>query len=315
MKMENAALIGLGAMGVFFAPRMEAGMGRENFCVIAGGQRRKRLETQGVTVNQVNYRFRVVSPEEGEPKDLIIMAVKDTGLEQAIRDIEKFVGENTQILCVMNGVESEQKVAAVYGWDHVLYSYMRIPVELKNGTYDFDPDGGHVYFGEKENKVLSDRVKAVRDVFELCHIPYRIQEDMILGLWQKFMSNIGENMTCALLGVPFKAFNCSSHANAIRRMGMKEVQAVAGKLGICLTDEMIEENCSRPFNSPYNRPSTLQDLDAGKKTEIDMFAGTVVRLGRELGVPTPANELFYHGIKVLVEKNEGKFAKNPAEES
>ena len=98
MKMESAALIGLGAMGVFFAPRMEAGMGRENFCVIAGGQRRKRLETQGVTVNQVNYRFRVVSPEEGEPKDLIIMAVKDTGLEQAIRDIEKFVGENTQIL-------------------------------------------------------------------------------------------------------------------------------------------------------------------------------------------------------------------------
>ena len=46
-----------------------------------------------------------------------------------------------------------------------------------------------------------------------------------------------------------------------------------------------------------------------------MFAGTVVRLGRELGVPTPANELFYHGIKVLEEKNEGKFAKNPAEES
>ena len=112
MKIENAALIGLGAMGVFFAPRLEAGLGREHFCVIAEGERRERLENRGVTVNGTNYRFRVASPEEGTPADLLIIAVKDTGLAQAIRDIRQFVGENTVILCVMNGVESEEKVAA-----------------------------------------------------------------------------------------------------------------------------------------------------------------------------------------------------------
>ena len=55
---------------------------------------------------------------------------------------------------------------------------------------------------------------------------------------------------------------------------------------------------------PYeNKPSTLQDLEAGKRTEIEMFAGTVIRMGRELGVPTPINEVLYHGIRVLEEKN------------
>ena len=61
MKIENAALIGLGAMGVFFAPRLEAGLGREHFCVLAEGERRERLENRGVTVNGTNYRFRVES--------------------------------------------------------------------------------------------------------------------------------------------------------------------------------------------------------------------------------------------------------------
>ena len=308
MKIENAALIGLGAMGVFFAPRLKAGLGREHFCVIAEGERRERLENRGVTVNGINYRFRVESPQEGTPADLLIIAVKDTGLAQAIRDIRQFVGENTVILCVMNGVESEEKVAAAYGWEHMLYSYMKIPVELKNGAYDFDPDGGFVAFGEKKNEVLSERVQAVKAVFDRCHIPYRIDLDMELGLWQKFMSNIGENMTCALLGVPFKALAESEHARAIKRMGMREVQEVAGKLGIRLTDEMAEAAMNRPITAPYNRPSTLQDLDAKKRTEIDMFAGTVVRLGRKLGVSTPVNELFYHGIRVLEEKNEGKYS-------
>ena len=75
-----------------------------------------------------------------------------------------------------------------------------------------------------------------------------------------------------------------------------------------LTDEMAEAAMNRPITAPYNRPSTLQDLDAKKRTEIDMFAGTVVRLGRKLGVATPVNELFYHGIRVLEEKNEGKYS-------
>ena len=64
------------------------------------------------------------------------------GLQQAIEDIRNFVGDRTQILCVMNGVESEEKVAAAYGWNHVLYSYMRMSIVMKNGRADFDPYWG-----------------------------------------------------------------------------------------------------------------------------------------------------------------------------
>ncbi|MEF2805063.1 MAG: ketopantoate reductase family protein [Massilistercora timonensis] len=307
MEMKNVALIGLGAMGVFFAPRMEEHLGRENFCVIAGGERKKRLEEQGVTVNGKNYRFPVCEPENGEPKDLIIMAVKDMGLSQALQDIRRFVGERTQILCVMNGVESEENVAAVYGWEHTLYSYMRVSIVMKDGKADFDPYWGKVHFGEARNEELTERVKAVQEVFERCHIPYEVDKDMVWGLWFKYMCNVGENLTCALLGIPFGAYGVSQAASSIRRAAMKEVQAVAEAKGIHISDEVMRGQDQTLLTIPYqNKPSTLQDLEAGRKTEIEMFAGSMVRMGQELGVPTPVCWMFLQGIHVLEEKKEGK---------
>ena len=58
---------------------------------------------------------------------------------------------------------------------------------------------------------------------------------------------------------------------------------------------------------PATRYSTLQDLDAGRHTEIDMFSGALMRMGQELGIPTPYNEYTYHMIKALEEKNDGLF--------
>ena len=58
---------------------------------------------------------------------------------------------------------------------------------------------------------------------------------------------------------------------------------------------------------PTARYSTLQDLDAGRHTEIDMFSGALMRMGKELGIPTPYNEFTYHMIKALEEKNDGLF--------
>lgn len=305
MEMKNVALIGLGAMGVFFAPRMEEHLGKDNFCVIARDKRKERLENKGVTVNGVNYRFPIRTPEEGVEADLIIMAVKDMGLNQAIQDIRNFVGENTQILCVMNGVDSEEKVAAVYGWDHVMYSYMRMSIVMKKGKADFDPYWGKIYFGEAKNEEWTERVQATVNFLERCDIPYKVEKDMMWGLWFKYMCNVGENLTCALLGIPFGMFRECEPANEIRWVAMKEVQAVAEAKGIIITEEQMRKQYETICRIPYeNKPSTLQDLEAMRKTEIDMFAGSMVRMGRKLGIQTPICWMFLQAIKVLEEKNQ-----------
>ena len=305
---EKVTLIGLGAMGSFFAPRLQAGLGPGNFRVMAEGERRRRLETEGVTLNGVNYHFPIVEPKEiGDPADLVIMAVKDMGLEQAVRDISNQIGEKTQILCVMNGIESEERLAAVYGWEHVLYSFMRVSIAMDRGVADFDPNSGFVHFGEKHNETYSPRVEAVKELFDRCGIPYKINRDMLKGLWFKFMANVGENMTCALLGIPFGAYRTEESANIIRRAAMREVAVIAQKKGIDIGEAEIEKQEKVVKSLPVgNKPSTLQDLERGRRTEVEMFSGKVIRLGEELGVDTPVNRVLYHGIKVLEYKNELK---------
>ena len=305
-KIKKISLIGLGAMGVFFAPRLAAAY-PEGFRVIADGERKRRLDKKGVTVNGVNYKFPIITPDEkGDPADLILIGVKGYGLDQAIEDIRNQVGEETLIISLLNGVDSEEKLINSFGEKHVLYGYMRMSVVMKDGKADFDPYWGKIHFGEKLNKEYSERVLAVKEVFDKADIPYEIDEDMLKGIWFKFMCNIGENMTCALLGIPFGGFQVSDHANWVRIEAMKEVAAIAQKKGISIGKEEIEMQNKTILTIPYpNKPSTLQDLEAFKHTEIDMFAGTVIQMGRELGIPTPICEMFYHGIHVLEEKNDG----------
>ncbi|MBC7958494.1 MAG: ketopantoate reductase family protein [Vallitaleaceae bacterium] len=315
MKINKVTLIGLGAMGVFFAPKLEKYLGHANFRVLADGDRKDRLLSKGVNINGTVYLPNIITPDlKNDPADLILMAVKDSGLDQAIKDIKNQVGEHTQILCVMNGIDSEERIAAVYGWNHIVYSYMRVSIGMKDGIANFDPEWGKVHFGETKNEVLSERVQDIKTLFEASKIKYNIDPDMIKGLWFKFMCNVGENLTCALLGIPFGAYHVSDHANVIRREAMREVSAIAQKLGIDLGEQDIERQEFTIKAIPFsNKPSTLQDLENGRITEIEMFAGKVIKLGAELGIATPLNFMFYHGIKVYEEKQGGKFEQTRAD--
>lgn len=306
---EKITLIGLGAMGCFFAPRLYQCYGK-NFRVLANGERKKRLETEGVWVNGSQYIFPVLDTDvKNDTADLIIISTKDTGYQQALEDIRNQVGPNTIIMTVLNGVESEEKAAALYGWEHVIYSLMRVSIVMQDGHADFEPDSGKVHFGDKDGQgtgdsfIPSKRVMEVARVFQKAGIPYLVEEDVLFSMWWKFMANIGENMTCALLGIPFGGFRYSEDANWLRHAAMKEVAAIANAKGIMIGEkEMAVQDkivCQIP---PHNKPSTLQDLENHRKTEIEMFAGTVCRMGRELRIPTPVNEILYHGIKTLENK-------------
>ena len=84
-----------------------------------------------------------------------------------------------------------------------------------------------------------------------------------------------------------------------------EVVAVAEEKGIDIHDA----DAPAARNSgvlPDARYSTLQGLDAHRPTEIDMFSGALIRMGKELGIEVPFNEFAFHAIKALEEKNCGK---------
>lgn len=309
-EIRTVSLIGLGAIGCFLASHLGPLMG-DNLRVIAGGSRRERLEQEGVMVNGVRHHFNIVSPEETcdqDYPDLAIIITKFPALSQALENMRNQIGPDTLIMAPLNGVEAEEKVAAVFGWDNLLYSLAKVSVVMKDGCASFNPKAARIEMGEKHNETVSPRVQAVKELFEGAGIRTVVPEDMERAIWYKYMCNVSENQSAAVLGIPFGAWSVSADANFIREKLMREVIAIAQKKGIDLSEKDMEKQASVLKDvPPKNKPSTLQDIEAGRKTEVEMFGGTIIRMGHELGVPTPYNEMFYHGIKVLEQKNEGLF--------
>ena len=305
-QIRSAVLIGLGAMGGFFAPGLQRALG-EGFRVMAAGERKKRLE-RGVTINGMAYRFPIVEPgEETGPADLVIIAVKDHALPGALEQIRNQVGPDTILLPVLNGLRCARQAGEVYGMDRVLYASMWVAASMENGVGRFDTVRGHIRFGEAKNETWSPRVRALAGLFDRAGIRYSVEPDMLRCLWVKFMGNVSKNLPCALLGVPYGAYRPGSGADAIRKALMAEVAAVAkAEAGVEITEADREARDQVTYGQdPSNRPSTLQDLERGKKTEVELFAGTMVELGKKHGIPTPYSEVMLHGIHVQEEKNAG----------
>lgn len=304
---NSVALIGLGAIGCALAPRLLNALGADNFRVIAGGERKKRLEQKGVCINGQIYRFPIVAPEEkGNPADLAIVIVKETGLPQALEDLANQIGDNTVIVSFMNGITSEEAIAKRFGQQKVIYGLTRKSVVMKDGVCSYDPQNGYFAFGEAHNETVSPRIRAMEELFQKAQIPYRVEKDMIRAIWVKFMCNVSENQSSAILGIPFGAWRDSDNANAVREMAMWEVIRIANKKGIGLGEEDVARQRKVFQTVPYwNKTSMLQDIESGRPTEVEMFAGTVRRLGKELDVPTPVNDVFYYCIKTLEDKNSG----------
>ncbi|WP_448902664.1 ketopantoate reductase family protein [Eubacterium sp.] len=110
----------------------------------------------------------------------------------------------------------------------------------------------------------------------------------------------------AVLGAGVGCYMDSEHMSAIRQGLRSEVEAVSRAKGIDL-NKIADSSGRGSAVMASARYSTLQDLDAGRHTEIDMFSGAMIRMGKELGIPTPYNEYTYHMIKALEEKNDGMF--------
>ena len=119
---EKISVIGAGAMGAAYASLL-SDMDKDCVSFVAKGRRYDRLKEHGLIVNGRTYRFPLIGPEDGvSPADLLIVAVKDYHLSEAIQDMGCVIGPQTTILSVMNGIDSEEQIGAVYGMGKVLYA-------------------------------------------------------------------------------------------------------------------------------------------------------------------------------------------------
>ena len=305
MKIESVAVLGAGAVGsyVIWGLSEKAGV---RLGVVAEGERAERLKQNGCAVNGTVYRPEVWTPQEAHGVDLLVVALKYGALPGAMESIRAVVGEHTVVMSLMNGVDSEELIGAQVGDEKVIRSLIKVASHKEEDGYHFDPDATlGIIFGEEHAPFESERVRAIVDLFEGTGIHYRVTDEIRAEMWSKFRLNVCNNLPQAILGAGVGCYRDSVHMKAISEGLRRELEAIAAAKGIDL--RKVDTSGRGSAVPPTARYSTLQDLDAKRHTEIDMFSGALMRMGEELGIPTPYNEYTYHMIKALEEKNDGKF--------
>jgi 2-dehydropantoate 2-reductase len=287
-------------MGAFFATRFFDAAGFST-AVVARGPRFERLKSDGLVVNGKPYTIPVVHPDQAtSPVDLIIVALKNHHLPEAVHDLKNLVGSSTTIISVMNGLDSEEYIGSVYGMDKMLYAIsVGIDAVRQGNQVNYTRPGKH-YFGEATNVHLSPRVQRVQEAFERAGISHETPLDMMRMLWWKFMVNVGTNQASAVMRAPYGVFQSSPHAQALMEALMREVLALAKVAGVNLVEQDLDAwYTTLNTLSPQGKTSMLQDIEAGRKTEVEIFGGKVVELGKTHNIPTPVNQTVLRIIRVL----------------
>lgn len=287
MKNINKVLIcGLGAIGCIYADKIKDAK------ILVDKQRLKKYQDNPTTFNGRVMELDYILPECKDFKaDLIIIATKYDGLSDAIKNIENFVTENTLIISLLNGVTSEKLIAEKYGKEKLVYSYFIGHSAVRTGR-NITQDG--------INTIVFDGNKRVKEFFDRVGINYEIPDDIIRSMWLKFMLNVSSNQTSAVLRKTFGQMTENPKCMEFIVNVMKEVQAIAKAEGVKNTETMIDDalvNLGKM--TPDGKTSMLQDVLAGRKTEVDMFAGVMIELGKKHNIPTPYNSVLKGLLEAL----------------
>ncbi|MEF3255835.1 MAG: ketopantoate reductase family protein [Deferribacterales bacterium] len=297
---RNVVIIGAGAMGILLASQFDD-CEKINLYLGSYGKRVKDLQKNRFYFNGKPYSFKILDLNSTDLiADLIIIAVKYKDLTDVIENCSNILGEKTIFISLLNGLDSEIKIGKKYGMEKVLYTVTVGMDAVREGYNVTCKNFGKIVFGELFNETYSENVIALKEAFDSANIKYEIPKDMKRTMWWKFMVNVGVNQTSAIFNAPYGDFQKSEYIRDIMEGLMNEVIILSKYEDVNLNyqTDLKEKWYSVLYSlSPEGKTSMLQDIEAKRKTEVEIFAGKVLELGKKYNIDTPYNKIVFQIIK------------------
>lgn len=296
-KIENVAIIGMGALGILYGTRcMDAG---HPVKYIMNRERVKKYKGKPFYKNGQAYEMPICDCAEAKPMDLVMVAVKYNGLSSAMEDMKNCVDDHTIIMSVMNGIDSEEILENRFGREKLIYTVAQGMDAMKSGESLKFTQMGELHIGARYEQ-QRENVDAVQAYFEEIGMPYVREEDILYRLWGKFMLNVGINQCCMAFNTNYHGCLIPGEANRTMISAMREVAALAHSENISLGEAELNAYVDiLKTLSPTGIPSMQQDAVAHRPSEVEMFAGTVIRRAKEKNILVPVNEFLYERIKEI----------------
>ncbi len=294
----NIVVFGAGAVGGYFGGKLaKAGF---NVTFIARGKTFEAIKTNGLKVKSIFGDF-VVHPNvtdnvsEIKDADVIILGVKSWQIEEVAKQLKPILNKNTMVLPLQNGADNADRLREILNPENVLAGLCKIVSKIESpGVIDhfaFEPE---IVFGEYDNQ-KTERVKALKTIFDKAEFKNRIAEDIQLEIWKKFLFIATVSGIGALTRSTFGVMRADEHIRSMLYQTAHEIVTIANAKGIGLTNDDIDMILKAVDNLiPETTASMQRDIMEGRPSELDNFNGYIVKTGKQLHITTPVNAFAYY---------------------
>lgn len=311
MRIERTAIVGKGALGVLYADCIARNVGDDAVCFVMDEARLQRHATDVTVINGIERTFRSAKPADVGPVDLILFAVKAPALDEALELAAPLVGERTLLISVLNGVTSEERIAARFGWERIVPCVAQGMDAMRFGSNVSYSQAGNLHIGLFEQTEPS-ALDAVQEFFARSGIGCIVEKDIRHRMWAKFMGNVGLNQVCAAYGIDYETLLASERSLAEGKTdpctepwrayiaAMREVVAVGRAEGVDVGEADLADMVAllRTLD-PHSTPSMGQDVINRNPTEVDEFSGVMLRLAAKHGLLVPTNAFLNARLKEI----------------
>jgi len=302
----RVTVMGSGGTGGYFGGLLaRAG---EDVTFVARGAHLEAIRAKGLAVrSRLVGDFTVTAratddPGDGGVADLVLFCVKAYDTESAAQRVRPAVGPDTVILPVQNGIDSAQRIGRIVGRQHVIGGLAAVSsVVAAPGVIEHRAGPDAIQLGELD-RPPGARTERIADALRRAGVKAEVRPDIQVALWEKFVLICGLSGMTALTRLPLGAVLACGETRMLLQEVLEETDAVGRAEGVGLPAGLVER-LLRFFDGsdPAIRGSLYYDLAARRRLEIETLNGTVVRLGRERAVATPANFAVYAALKPYAE--------------
>ena len=300
------AIMGAGGVGAYVGGALAKGGNEVSF--VARGSHLEAMREKGLQMKTAKGDYALTVDATNDPGevgivDLVVLTVKSNQNAQAIPALRPMVGENTSVLTLQNGVDSYEELAKAVGPERVLPGTIYIESHIESpGVVRQSGDVARIVFGEMGGEI-SARSQLILDTFLEANLDAQLSQEIAKTLWTKLLYASSSAGTAAAARVPMSRFVQHAEARDTILAALREVEAVGRAKGIEFDDDVVEVAMAHILNAPKDVRSSIQiDLSMGLPIDIDTMNGAVVRIGNELGIPTPVHSLIY---SILVPHKDG----------
>jgi 2-dehydropantoate 2-reductase len=297
-------VIGTGGVGGYFGARLtEAG---ENVTFVARGAHLEAIKSRGLTVYSAlgDMHLRDVQCTENTRDighaDIVMIAVKLWATDEAIQTAKPLLGKNTGIISFQNGILAEESLIAAYSSQHAMGGVANIAALIEEpGVIRHNGNMASLAFGELNN-TQSERAQSLLTACSRANIKAEIPDDINRAIWEKYIRLVTMSAMTTLCRMPIGPIRDEVHTRNLLSQILAEIIDVGKAKGLKFSDNVLQEQLDIIDGYPPSMVASMcGDLRRGYPLEVPWFSGTIVRLGKELNIPTPANGFVYAALKLF----------------